>query len=65
MEQKNKALGRGLEQLFNSELLDFDSFESNILESASSNDIKEIKELMDKLWHTHESTLSKAPLQKL
>lgn len=43
MEQKNKALGRGLEQLFNSELLDFDSFESNILESASSNDIKEIK----------------------
>ena len=30
MEQKNKALGRGLEQLFNSEILDFDSFESNI-----------------------------------
>jgi hypothetical protein len=28
-------------------------------------DVKEIKELMDKLWHTHESTLSKAPLQKL
>ena len=29
------------------------------------NDIKEIKELMDKIWHTHESMLSKVPLQKL
>ncbi len=28
-------------------------------------DLKEIKELMDKIWHTHESTLSKVPLQKL
>ena len=27
-------------------------------------DIKEIKELMEKIWHTHESMLSKAPLQK-
>ena len=36
MEQKKKALGRGLEQLFNSEVLDFDSFESNILENTSS-----------------------------
>ena len=26
---------------------------------------KEIKELMDKIWHTHESMLSKVPLQKL
>ena len=43
MEQKNKALGRGLEQLFNSEILDFDSFESNILDSADEGDIKEIK----------------------
>ena len=42
MEQKNKALGRGLEQLFNSEILDFDSFESNILESTNESDIKEI-----------------------
>lgn len=42
MEQKNKALGRGLEQLFNSEILDFNSFESNILDSADQNDIKEI-----------------------
>ena len=42
MEQKNKALGRGLEQLFNSEILDFDSFESNILDSADESDIKEI-----------------------
>ena len=42
MEQKNKALGRGLEQLFASEVLDFDSFESNILDSADENDVKEI-----------------------
>ncbi|MBQ8219140.1 MAG: ParB/RepB/Spo0J family partition protein [Bacilli bacterium] len=42
MEQKNKALGRGLEQLFASEVLDFDSFESNILDSADKEDIKEI-----------------------
>lgn len=42
MEQKNKALGRGLEQLFNSEILDFDSFESNILDTAKESDIQEI-----------------------
>ncbi|SHH07738.1 Ribbon-helix-helix protein, copG family [Butyrivibrio fibrisolvens DSM 3071] len=28
-------------------------------------DVKEIKELMEKVWHTHESMLSKVPLQKL
>ena len=42
MEQKKKALGRGLEQLFDSEVLDFNSFESNILETATNDDIKEI-----------------------
>ena len=42
MDQKKKALGRGLEQLFDSEVLDFNSFESNILESALESDIKEI-----------------------
>lgn len=42
MEQKKKALGRGLEQLFSSEVLDFDSFESNVIEQASESDIKEI-----------------------
>jgi len=42
MEQKKKALGRGLEQLFSSEVLDFDQFESNIMESASENDIKHL-----------------------
>ena len=43
MEQKKKALGRGLEQLFDSEVLDFNSFESNILKSADENDIVNIK----------------------
>lgn len=42
MEQKKKALGRGLEQLFSSEVLDFDSFEDRIMESATESDIKEI-----------------------
>ncbi len=43
METKKRALGRGLEQLFASEVLDFDSFESNILDSADQDDIKQIK----------------------
>ena len=42
MEQKKKALGRGLEQLFSSEVLDFDQFESNIMESATESDIKHL-----------------------
>lgn len=42
MEQKKKALGRGLEQLFSTEVLDFDTFEDNIMESAKDSDIKEI-----------------------
>lgn len=42
MEQKKKALGRGLEQLFSSEVLDFDTFEDNIMESAKESDIVQI-----------------------
>lgn len=42
MEQKKKALGRGLEQLFNSEVLDFDTFESSILDSTKESDIREL-----------------------
>lgn len=42
MEQKKRALGRGLEQLFDSEVLDFNSFESNILETAKEDDIQHI-----------------------
>ncbi len=42
MEQKKKALGRGLEQLFSSEVLDFDAFEDNIMENAKENDIIQI-----------------------
>ena len=42
MEQKKKALGRGLEQLFSSEILDFDTFENNIMENATESDIKEL-----------------------
>ena len=42
MAQKKKALGKGLEELFSSEVLDFDTFESNIMETATQSDIKEI-----------------------
>ena len=42
MEQKKKALGKGLEQLFSSEVLDFDSFEDRIMENAKESDIFEI-----------------------
>lgn len=42
MEQKKKALGRGLEQLFSSEVLDFDQFESNVMEEVSEGDVKEL-----------------------
>lgn len=42
MEQKKKALGKGLEELFSSEVLDFDTFESNIMENTSSDEVREI-----------------------
>ena len=42
MEHKRQALGRGLEQLFSTEVLDFDAFEDRIMESADESDIKEI-----------------------
>jgi len=42
MEQKKKALGKGLEELFSTEVLDFDTFESNIMETATSSEIQEI-----------------------
>lgn len=42
MEQKKKALGKGLEELFSSEVLDFQTFEDNIMETATESDIKEI-----------------------
>lgn len=40
---KRKALGMGLEQLFNSEQVSFNALEQNIVETASKNDIKQIK----------------------
>jgi ParB family chromosome partitioning protein len=36
MQEKRRALGRGLEQLFNDESLDFDTFEESIIEDAKS-----------------------------
>ena len=42
MEQKKKALGRGLEQLFSTEVLDFNTFEDNIMESSKESDIVQI-----------------------
>lgn len=42
METRKRALGRGLEQLFNSENLDLDSMEKQIYESTSKEEIVEI-----------------------
>jgi len=42
METKRKALGKGLEQLFNSENINFEDVEKEIVESASEHDIKNI-----------------------
>lgn len=39
MENKRKALGKGLEQLFNSEPMDFSSIEKDIVEHAKETDI--------------------------
>ena len=42
METKRKALGKGLEQLFSNEVIDFDNFEQEIVDSAKMSDIIEI-----------------------
>ncbi len=42
MENKRKALGKGLEQLFSNEAIDFDNFEKKIVNEAQESDIIEI-----------------------
>jgi len=42
METKKKALGRGLEQLFSNERIDFDNFENKIVKETHDSDIVEI-----------------------
>ncbi len=42
METKKRALGKGLEQLFNNENFDLDAFEKNVYESASKEEIVEV-----------------------
>lgn len=42
METKRKALGRGLEELFNNENLDIEQFEKKIYETASNEEIIEV-----------------------
>ena len=42
METKRKALGKGLEQLFSNEMIDFDNFESNIVKETKKSEIVEI-----------------------
>jgi ParB family chromosome partitioning protein len=43
MENKRRALGKGLEQLFNAENLDFNQLETNIVESASKDEIMQLR----------------------
>ncbi len=42
METKRKALGKGLEQLFSNEVINFENFEKNIVESTPKSDITKI-----------------------
>ena len=42
METKRKALGKGLEQLFSNEVINFDNFEKDIINEAKTNDILEL-----------------------
>lgn len=42
METKRKALGKGLEQLFSNERIDFDNFEKEIVDTAKPSDVIEI-----------------------
>lgn len=42
METKKRALGKGLEQLFNTENLDLNSFEKNVYETATNEEIIDI-----------------------
>ena len=42
MENRKRALGRGLEQLFNSENLDFENFEKQIYETTPKDEIIEL-----------------------
>ena len=42
METKRKALGKGLEQLFSNERIDFDNFEKDIVQTAKPGDVIEI-----------------------
>lgn len=42
METKRKALGKGLEQLFSNEVIDFDNFERKIVNETKDSDIVEI-----------------------
>ena len=42
MENKRKALGKGLEQLFSNEVIDFDNFENDIIANTKSTDIMDI-----------------------
>ena len=39
---KRRALGMGLEQLFNSEMLDFDKVETKIVEETPKDEIVEV-----------------------
>jgi ParB family chromosome partitioning protein len=43
MENKRRALGKGLEQLFNAENLDFNQIETSIVEGASKDEIIQVK----------------------
>ena len=54
METKRKALGRGLEQLFSNERIDFDNFEQDIITNTKTTDITEINYMKLEVTHTNQ-----------
>ena len=66
METKRKALGKGLEQLFSNEVINFENFEKDVVKSASKNDIAEIK--ISDIWsnpYQPRKTFDETTLQEL
>ena len=65
METKKKALGRGLEQLFANNVIDFDNFEKEIV-TENKNDIRQIKlEEIRSNPHQPRKTFNEDSLQEL
>ena len=66
MENKKRALGRGLEELFNNEMLDINKFEEQVINEAKESDIVELDlELLRKNPYQPRQKFDQAALEEL